>query len=320
MYPRALSDFTGPSRESGTQIVYQYCPVCGSQSWKLYVNPVTGQWYCFAEQHGKGGKVGSVTPSSAALTQALQDLDRPQRGPWPEIELPPWKGLSATAMTYLVSRGVDLHTARWLGLCEAVDERRLLIPFYGVGRTIIYYQGRALDGSQPKYKGPPGARPLYVLPSWKSTDVLWIVEGVFDAILLWSALKQPVCALGGTSLSARNERDLRDLIRRKPSVQNEGSGTNHVGSRVCAAGTATTTAVCAQSVGAGTIQPHQLVPSSRPPVINLLLDNDIAGWRGTVRLGELLRDTASIQVHTNRLSGKDPAEQRDWGWAREVSP
>jgi len=224
MRPRSLADFKGPQRGSGDELNYQECPVCGSMNWKVYVNPVTGLWFCFASNHQAGGRVEVDDWSDEARAELLAILS--SRGQvatqqWPEMDLPSWMPLTPPAQQYLQQRGIGAATWGALGLVEMRQTPRILIPYRGpMGRT-IYWTGRsyatwARDAA--KYMSAPGSHPLYMVPRWESVCAAVLVEGPFDAIAVWQATGLPAVALGGKSMSKQVEFDLRKLVRERLTI------------------------------------------------------------------------------------------------------
>lgn len=212
--PRTLTDFNGPSRESGQQIVFQFCPVCGSSKWKTYVNPITGGWYCHAPEHSGGGKIDVGMPLTNRGNQILQRLagshGSRESGTWPEITLPPWEPLCSRALRYLCKRGINSDSAARLGIVEMQDRMRVIVPYYGKGGEIIYWTARSYSALEegPKYLAASGRHPLYIRPSWHSAPCVVLAEGVFDAITIYQTTGLPAVALGGKALPRYLEQDL----------------------------------------------------------------------------------------------------------------
>lgn len=202
-YPSSVRDFLGPSKGSGEQINFQVCPVCGSDGWKVYLNPETGAWICFAGSCGAKGRVevGLEADGKAAGAQILEALKQDDSIPvWDEIEMPPYHELTGAAKRYLRKRGIDDLTAQRLGLVEWEDKSRVLFPYFDFEGNLIYWNSRRFSqnlGDGPKYLTAPGKHPLYWLDSKASRLV--IVEGVMDAVKVWQAGFGAV-ALGGKSL------------------------------------------------------------------------------------------------------------------------
>lgn len=229
MRPRTLADFKGPHRGSGEELNYQVCPECGSTSWKVYVNPSTGLWFCFASVHQRGGRVQADDWTDEARAELLRLLATGS-GPvatqqWPELDLPKWMPLTSPAQQYLANRGILASTWGVLGIVEMTQSPRVLIPYRGPLGRVIYWTGRAYTswaGDVPKYMSAPGTHPLFMLPRWESVPMAVVVEGPFDAIAVWQATGLPTVALGGKSLSRHVEHDLRRLVREKVVIMLDG--------------------------------------------------------------------------------------------------
>lgn len=216
--PEALADFGGPTRESGGQIVYKNCPVCGSTKWKVYVNPVTGFWFCHDSSHSGGGKVDCGLALAGRGRQLLEELalqTKPQQ--WRPAVLPRYEPLGRRALRYLMARGIsETHAAR-LGMVEMEDVMRVVVPYYGPDGEIIYWSARSyskLEGG-PKYLAASGRHPLYVRPNWTPSDTVVVVEGMFDAIAVETHTGLHVCGLGGKYLPSYLEPDLLRLGTRR---------------------------------------------------------------------------------------------------------
>jgi len=218
--PKSVDDFTGPSRTSGSQVNYQHCPVCGSSKWKVYLDPVSGRWYCFAGGHSGGGCVEVGIPFTGAGRQILDMLTpTPVAQPeWPEVELPPFTDLSPRARRYLNKRGLDDGTLAKFQVVEwdHPDKFRVVFPFFGPQGRIVYWTSRAYNSldSGPKYIAAPGKHPLYVLPEWGHVEKRVVVEGVLDALVVYQQTGLPALALCGKSLPRYLERDLSHLCGR----------------------------------------------------------------------------------------------------------
>lgn len=219
MRPRSLADFKGSFRGSGEELNYQTCPMCGSANWKVYVNPLTGMWFCFAGAHQSGGRVRADDFTEAARQELFmllsQNLGATNTQQWPEVELPRWMPLTDAAQMYLRKRGVMASTWGALGIVEMCQSPRVLIPYRGpYGRT-IYWTGRSYAtwaADPPKYMSAPGKHPLFMVPRWEACTGAVVVEGPFDAIAVWQATGMTTIALGGKSLSKNVEIDLRSLV------------------------------------------------------------------------------------------------------------
>lgn len=222
MIPTALDEFTGEYRHAGTQLLYQHCPVCGSQRWKTYVDPETGKWFCFAGEHGGGGRVDIPSSFDKRASDLLSTLHAaPEPGQeWPEINLPPWEPLTPRALRYLQRRGVSEDDARRLAMVEAATDENLgylIVPHFNRRNEIVYWASRAYASyaEGPKYKGASGRKPLYVpehgLGGGPHEQIV-VCEGPFDAVSIWQAGYVAV-ALGGKALPKYLMPDLLAEVR-----------------------------------------------------------------------------------------------------------
>lgn len=215
MRPTSLSDFTGEMRSSGNQLNFRVCPVCGSDKWKTYVDPVSGKWFCFAGQHGGGGcvDVGADADANAEGRKILDMLERPAPQTWHEIQMPPFERLSKAASRYLARRKVDVAG---LGIVELTDRYRVAWPYYDDAGRLIYWNSRRYSdnlGDGPKYMAAPGRHPLYVPEYRRKPERVVLVEGAFDA---WAVNAvdpgSMAVALGGKSLPRYLRKDLTRLL------------------------------------------------------------------------------------------------------------
>ena len=201
--PRTLSEFSGPHRESGSNIVFMCCPVCGSTKWKTYVNPQTGGWYCHAPEHSGGGMLEVGLSLQGRGQENLRKLGGvTAEYTWPEISLPAWEPLSRSAIRYLARRGIMPEQSTRLGIVEMQDRMRVIVPYYDQQGQIIYWTARAYSKLEdgPKYLAASGRHPLYVRPRWREHGTLVLVEGVFDAIAVEQNTGLAVAAMGGKAL------------------------------------------------------------------------------------------------------------------------
>lgn len=229
MIPRTLADFGVESRTSGDQINFRYCPVCGSKGWNVYVNPRTGSWYCFAGDHGKGGRIAVEDWTEDGRLAALAELHGglSPHVEWPEVSLPACHDLSAMALAYLERRSITPELAQALHMREMDEETRIIIPYLGPQNRMIHWVGREYIESRvtkahPKYKAAFGPKPMYMLPRWEQVEHAVLVEGPLDAIAVAVHARLPVISIGGTSLSGRIELDLRALVSKRLTIMLDG--------------------------------------------------------------------------------------------------
>jgi DNA primase len=119
---------------------------------------------------------------------------------------------------YLTERGIAEKTAAEFGVGffpgKGSMSGRVVIPIHNAGGELVAYAGRAIDGSQPKYKLPAGfhkAAELYnihrAIATGKNSVVL--VEGFFDCMKVWQA-GFPCVAAMGSHLSEEQRRLLAE--------------------------------------------------------------------------------------------------------------
>jgi len=207
-------------------VVFQFCPVCGCQRWKTYVNPQTGGWYCHAPEHSGGGKIDIGQPIAnrgQVVLSRLQGKDACVVA-WSEVSLPKWEPLSNRAIRYLAKRRISREQATRLGIVEMEDRMRVIVPYYGREGEIIYWTARSYSNLEegPKYLAASGRHPLYVRPGWHQHDTLVLVEGVFDAIAVHQETGMPVAAIGGKALPRYLDQNVLDLSARRLVVLLDG--------------------------------------------------------------------------------------------------
>lgn len=133
------------------------------------------------------------------------------------------RGIESTH-PYLAARGILASTAadfgigyyRGPGLCSG----RLVIPIHNAHAELVAYCGRALDGSAPRYRFPPGFAKSQVLFNFHRAAaadkrVVVVVEGFFDCFHLHQAGVRSVVALMGSALY---EPQQQQLLKRFPRV------------------------------------------------------------------------------------------------------
>lgn len=222
MKPRRLEDFHGPRKQSGQQWNFRDCPVCGSAAWKVYVNPETGKWICFAGICGARGQVRTFT-SAETLRDRLFTRGRGVVR-FPAMDLPDHRPLGEAA-TKVVRLRYNVYAPHQYLLVEGLGdwEERILIPYAEKDGTIIYFSGRSVwsSGPLPKYKGAGGKHPLYIPQHVRKLDRLLmydvkrsvvLVEGAFDAMSLHARLRVDAVALGGKTLAEHLVPHLKEYV------------------------------------------------------------------------------------------------------------
>jgi DNA primase len=111
---------------------------------------------------------------------------------------------------YLAERGISKETAEYFGVGffsgKGSMNGRIVIPIHNQHGELVAYAGRAIDGSEPRYKLPAGFHKslgLFNLDRVAEAEVV-LVEGFFDCMKVHQA-GFPAVALMGSSLSEAQE-------------------------------------------------------------------------------------------------------------------
>lgn len=125
---------------------------------------------------------------------------------------------------YLAARGIEKLTAVQFGVGfyrgAGVFAGRLVIPIHNERGELVAYCGRALDGTQPRYRFPSGfAKSEFVFNLHRAAaagqQTVVLVEGFFDCLKLHQAGVPAVVALMGAALY---EAQKAALLRRFRSI------------------------------------------------------------------------------------------------------
>jgi DNA primase len=121
-----------------------------------------------------------------------------------------------SAHPYLAARGIERATAQEFGIGfyrgSGILTGRLVIPLHNAGGELVAYCGRALNGTQPRYRFPSGFAKSEVLFNLHRAAAagpgrVVVVEGFFDCFKLHQAGVAAV-ALMGAALSEAQQRAL----------------------------------------------------------------------------------------------------------------
>jgi len=141
-------------------------------------------------------KTGEGSGENKPLTFALKSID--QKHP------------------YLAQRGLTEDTIREFGIGffsgKGTMAGRVVIPIHNERGELVAYAGRAIDGTEPRYKFPAGfhkGQVLYNLHRVKDAVSVVLVEGFFDCMKV-SQAGYPCVALMGSSMSKVQERLLSE--------------------------------------------------------------------------------------------------------------
>jgi DNA primase len=119
------------------------------------------------------------------------------------------------AHPYITERGITEEMARIFGVGvfpgKGTMHGRCVVPIHNATGELVAYAGRAIDGTEPKYKFPVGfhkSLELYNLHRIPKGDcAVVVVEGFFDCIKV-SQSGYPCVALMGCSMSKTQEKFL----------------------------------------------------------------------------------------------------------------
>lgn len=181
---------TSRSRK-GTQIILKECPVCGSDSWKVYLNEQSGLGNCFAGDHPPGEnfnkwsfvKAASGAASNKSVIDHIEgymdalgyviERDRTETTfkamsglPEPIAKMPASDG---GISTYLFERNISAKTCGYFKLHYSHDgvfryeldgkdgvqdfHHRVIIPVFDITGELKTFQGRDVTGTkQDKYR------------------------------------------------------------------------------------------------------------------------------------------------------------------------
>ncbi len=123
------------------------------------------------------------------------------------------KGVDASH-PYLATRGISRETAEVFGVGffpgKGTMSRRVVIPIHDEQEQLVAYAGRAIDGSEPKYKLPAGFKKSFVLYNYhRAVEVpgsrVVVVEGFFDCLKVHQAGFDSVVGLMGCTLAQEQE-------------------------------------------------------------------------------------------------------------------
>src|ERR1051325_1996678 len=162
-------------RRSGHDQYRGCCPIHGGDSREAFhANLTKNVFHCFV--CGAGGTVLDFVPAMARrslqdaawkLTSQTATLSQPARActkPLVTKKIMPLSPLGfslsgiASAHPYLAARSIDTATAEEFGIGfysgPGIFSHRLVIPIHSERAELVAYCGRAVDGSQPRYRFP----------------------------------------------------------------------------------------------------------------------------------------------------------------------
>jgi len=103
------------------------------------------------------------------------------------------------ALDYIKERKLDTAINRsksyYISFTDKVHKNRLIIPFYDMSNKIVFYQTRALDGSEPRYLGKMGHdKTIFGIENIDpDIDYIFLFEGPIDSMFVRNGVA--VCGL-----------------------------------------------------------------------------------------------------------------------------
>lgn len=209
-------------RESGTEIVVEYCPLCGKQNWHFYMNALEGVWNCkvcgeagtlfqLKQRLGLGGSgIHSVGEALGSRPRPIP-MEKIRRGHEALLNDP-------EAMRYLTQeRGWSEAIIRrlQLGLAEQEGVKWLAIPHFRQGKP-VNVKWRSLPPAEKEFRREPGCPSILFNEDCldRLTEVI-LCEGEPDAITLLDRGFENVVATttGASTLAAAGYDRLTKLER-----------------------------------------------------------------------------------------------------------
>ncbi len=236
-----LRRYQVPLRRSGRDQYRGICPIHRGQNRDAFhVNLSQNGFHCFA--CGAGGSVldfvaamerCSVRQAAIRLQQEGSTAAQPASGSsrakatvTEKISTPGPLGFTLRGVDsthpYLSARGIALSTATHFGIGyyrgPGLFSGRLVIPIQDAQGELVGYCGRALDGSTPRYRFPPGFAKSQVLFNFHRAAaagkrVVVVVEGFFACLHLHQASVRSVVALMGSALSRQQQQLLLERFQ-----------------------------------------------------------------------------------------------------------
>jgi DNA primase len=229
-------------RRSGAHHYRGPCPLhAGEGREAFHVDTAQQLFHCFS--CGAGGTVLDLVASleGCGVREAAQQLASWQYGGGPQWaacvrcreatvtkkrELGPLgfrlRGVDGRH-PYLQARGVAQRTIAEFGIGfyagPGLLSRRVVIPIHDERGQLVAYCGRSLDGSEPRYKFPPGFAKSQVLfnlhrAAAAGQETVIVVEGFFDCLRVHQAGFRSVVALMGSAPYQRQCELLTERFRR----------------------------------------------------------------------------------------------------------
>lgn len=275
-------------RPSGRDHLRGRCPLHSGEGRETFHVDTAGQvFHCFSCQAG-----GSVIDLVMAIEGCGSRQAAERLSSWSmasAVEVEPWSPPVKATVTkkreftaalpfrlrgvdvhhpYLRKRGIDQATATEFGIGfydgPGLMHNRLVIPIENQLGELVGYCGRALDGSEPRYRFPqrfPKSQLLFNFhrAAARNAPQVIVVEGFFDCLKVYQAGFPGVVAIMGSAMS---QRQLELLVHsfRRIRLMLDGDAAGRRASSVIASRLAPHASVEVIQVPDAT-QPDQLTPS-----------------------------------------------------------
>jgi DNA primase len=226
-------------RRSGRNQYRGLCPIHRGQGRDAFhVNVARSIFHCFSCGAGGGvldlvAAIEGCTLREAALRLRQEIFVAGEPAPANQEQLvtkkrvtPPALGFTLRGIDsthgYLPARGIGRRTAEEFGIGvysgAGIFSGRLVIPIHNQPGELVAYCGRSVDGSQPRYRFPPGFAKSEILFNFHRAaaaekPAVVVVEGFFDCFKLHQAGVRSVVALMGSALYQSQERLLIERFR-----------------------------------------------------------------------------------------------------------
>jgi hypothetical protein len=231
-----------PSYNKYTKVYSGSCPVCREgKSWlkkkRLFFYPTTNSFYCFncskswnsytwlyqvtgmtKEEIISEIKYGNISrdisneinsfkfkkkPQSSLPHDSINIMDEQQRKFYEN------DNYFQLALDYIKSRKLDTAINRsptyYISLTDNYHKNRLCIPYYDHDNKIVFYQTRALDGTEPRYLNKVGCdKTLFGVERIDpELEYIFLFEGALDAMMVKNGV-----AVAGLTLTESQKQQL----------------------------------------------------------------------------------------------------------------
>lgn len=116
------------------------------------------------------------------------------------------------ALEYIIERKLDTainkSSSYYISLTDYFHKNRLCIPYYNRDKKIVFYQTRALDGTEPRYLNKVGYdKTIFGIERVDtSLDYLFLFEGPLDAMFVSNGI-----SVAGLVLTGEQEKQLNEF-------------------------------------------------------------------------------------------------------------